>query len=96
MNPVCTFLTVAVGVFGGCASVPLPREAAAMALTQKSPSSVALYPTKLTVSGDQLFLSGYVRQSGARMTAKSHVDVAFLAAAGREFQTEATAAYPHK
>lgn len=97
MNPVRTFLFAAVVLSGGCASVPLPPEAAAIVVTQESSRSVALYPPRLVVSGDQLLFSGSVfRQFGTRTTAKSHVDVSFLDAAGRALRVETVAFYPRE
>lgn len=97
MNPVRTFLLAAVVVFGGCASVPLPPEAAAIVVTHESSRSVALYRPKLAVSGGRLLFSGSVyRQFGARTTAKSHVDVTFLDAAGRALRAETVAFYPRE
>jgi len=74
----------AIGLVAGCASVPLPPEAAVVRLIPEPSKSVAVYQPKLIVKDGRLILDGWVyRQFGAQTTAKSHIDVAFLDAAGR-------------
>ncbi len=57
MKPFRMVLLAAVVVVGGCASVPLPPEVAAIVGTQESSRWVALYPPKFVVSGEQLLLT---------------------------------------
>lgn len=81
---------VAAGLVG-CASVPLPPEVAAVTLERIPSRSVAVYQPKLVVKDGQLLLDGWVyRQYGAATTARSHIDVACLDAAGRELRSELT------
>lgn len=86
-------LCFAVGVAGlaGCASVPLLPEAAAVNLDRIPSKSVAVYQPKLVVKEGRLMLDGWVyRQFGAQTTARTHIDVAFLDASGRELRSELT------
>jgi hypothetical protein len=86
-------LCFAVGVAGlaGCSSVPLPRAAATVNLGRLPSESVAVYQPRLVVKDGQLMLDGWVyRQFGAQTTARTHIDVAFLDASGRELRSELT------
>jgi hypothetical protein len=86
-------LGLAFGAAGltGCASVPLPPEAASITLERTPSKSVAVYQPKLVVKDGQLLLDGWVyRQFGARTTTQTHIDVSFLDASGREVRTELT------
>lgn len=75
----------------GCASVPLPPEAAVVTLDRIPSKSVAVYQPKLVVKDGRLLLDGWVyRQFGAWTTTQTHIDVAFLDAAGRELRSEVT------
>lgn len=76
---------------GGCASVSLPPEAAAVALEPISSQSVAVYQPKLVEKQGWLMLDGAVyRQFGASTTARTHIDVTFLDASRRELRSELT------
>ena len=86
-------LCVALGVAGlaGCATAPLPPEAAAVTLDRIPSKAVAVYQPKLVVKDRRLLLDGWVyRQFGAQTTAQTHIDVAFLDAGGRELRSELT------
>lgn len=86
-------LSMLFGIAGltGCVSAPLPPEAAAVMLDRRSSEAVAVYQPKLVVKDGLLLLDGWVyRQFGARTTARTHIDVAFLDAAGRELRSEVT------
>lgn len=86
-------LCFAFGVAGlaGCASVPLPPEAAAVTLDRIPSKSVAVYQPKLVVKDGRLLLDGWVyRQFGSQTTARSHIDIAFLDDSGRELRSEGT------
>ncbi len=86
-------LLIIPGVIGlaGCTSVPLPPEAAAVVLVPVPSKSVAIYQPKLVVKDGRLMLDGWVyRQYGAWTTARSHLDIVFLDASGREWRSELT------
>lgn len=75
----------------GCASVPLPPEAAALVLIPVPSQSVAIYQPKLVTKDGRLMLDGWVyRKYGAWTTAQSHLDIVFLDASGRERHSELT------
>lgn len=83
-------LLCAVGL-AGCGSVPLPPEAAAVTLGRVPSKSVAVYQPKLVVKDGRLILDGWVyRRFGVQTTAQTHIDVAFLDAAGGELHSEVT------
>ena len=79
-----------VGLFG-CASVPLPPEAAAVTLVPVPSKSVAVYQPKFIVVEGRLNLDGYVyRQFNAETTARSHIEIVFFDVTGRELHREMT------
>lgn len=88
MNSLRICLVLGAAGLAGCTSVPLPPEAAAVTLDRIPSKSVAVYQPKLVVKEGRLLLDGWVyRQFGA---ARSHIDVAFLDASGRELRSELT------
>ncbi len=75
----------------GCASAPLPPEAAAVALVPAPSKFVAIYQPRLVVKDGRLLLEGWVsRQYGARTTAQSHLDIVFLDPSGRVLRSAVT------
>jgi hypothetical protein len=66
MNAQCLGLLLGAAGLTGCASVPLPREAASVGLERIPSKAVAVYQPKLVVKDGQLLLDGWVyRQFGA-------------------------------
>lgn len=87
---------VATGL-GGCASVPLSPEAAAVRLVSVPSAAVAFYPPKLLVIDGRLTLDGHVfRKYSARTTAKSHLDIALLDASGQILMSETVSFVPRE
>jgi hypothetical protein len=75
----------------GCASAQMPSEATGIALSPIPSQSVAVYQPKLVVKDGRLVLDGWVyRQFGSSTTTLTHLDVAFIDAAGRELRSEVT------
>jgi hypothetical protein len=67
----------------GCASIPLPPQAAGIALVPVPSAAIEIHRPRLVMKNGQLQLEVYVfRQFGAATTADSHVDIVFLDAAG--------------
>ena len=91
MNSLQSCFVLGAAGLAGCASVPLPPEAAAVTLDRIPSKAVAVYQPKLVVKDGRLILDGWVyRQFGVQTTAQTHIDVAFLDAAGRELRSEVT------
>ncbi len=91
MNAQCVGILLGAAGLTGCASVPLPREAASVGLERIPSKAVAVYQPKLVVKDGQLLLDGWVyRQFDALTTTQTHIDVSFLDASGRELRSELT------
>jgi hypothetical protein len=70
-------------VLSGCASIPLPTEAARIALVPVPSAAIEIHRPRLVMKNGQLQLEVYVfRQFEAETTANSHVDIVFLDPAG--------------
>lgn len=95
MNPSHLFLLGAAAFLGGCASVSLPPEIAAVPLVPVSSKTVAIYQPKLLRTETGLVLDGWVYpQFGVTTTAKSHLDVIFFDSAGGELKKQSVSFLP--
>lgn len=81
--------------FTGCASVPLPPEAASIALVPGSSAAIRVHRPRLLTSKGNLELEAYVfRQFNADTTVDSHVDLLFLDGSGRTLRVETVSFWP--
>jgi|JI10StandDraft_1071094.scaffolds.fasta_scaffold22734_3 hypothetical protein len=95
MNPSRLLPLAAAAFLGGCASVSLPPETAAVPLVPVSSKSVAIYQPKLLRTATGFVLDGWVYpQFGVTTTAKSHLDVIFFDSAGRELKNQSVSFLP--
>ena len=84
-------LLAAVIILSGCASVPLPPDAASVTLVPVSSNSVEIHRPRFKVKDGALKLEAYVfRQWKAETTADTHIDLVFLDAAGKALAVETT------
>lgn len=75
----------------GCASTPLPPEAAGVALVPISSVSVELHRPRFRMKNGELMLEAYaLRQWKAETTADTHVDIVYLDASGKQVAVETT------
>ena len=81
--------------FTGCASVPLPPEAASIVLVPASSAAIKVHRPRLLMRKGNLELEAYVfRQFEADTTADSHVDLVFLDGSGRTLRIETASFWP--
>lgn len=88
-------LGLAVLGVSGCASVPLPPEAANIVLVPVPSAAIEVWRPRLRMKDGELSIEAYIfRQQGAETTADSHVDLVFTDAFGRVLMVDTTSFYP--
>ncbi len=88
-------LGLSVLVFAGCASVPMPPEAANTILVPVPSAAIDIWRPKLRMKDGQLAIEGYVfRQHEAGTTAESHVDLVFTDVLGHVLAVDTMGFYP--
>ncbi len=88
-------MLASVVILSGCASVPLPPEAAAVALVPVSSVSVEIHRPRFKMKNGDLMLEAYaLRQWKAETTADTHVDIVFLDGLGKQVAVETANFHP--
>ena len=92
---VASVMLASVAILSGCASVPLPLEAAAVTVLPVSSPSVEIHRPRFMVKDGELKLEAYaMRQWKAETTANTHVDMVFLDGSGRPLAVRTTNFHP--
>ncbi len=83
-------------ILSGCAAVPLPPDAASVALVAVSSSAVEVYRPRFRMKEGVLTLEAYImREFKGETTADSHIDIVYLDAFGRQLSQERPDLTPH-
>lgn len=83
------FMVGVVALLAGCASVPLPPEAAAIRVVPFSSAAIEVHRPRFLAGQGDLELEVYVlRQRKAETTADSHLDLIFTDAQGRALKVD--------